>query len=991
MQKSKKPRKKVWKMRKRVKRVMQLTNLINTVFISIFIFILVTSIIGIAGKIFTDNLAYQMSVVVSEQWNKIPEGDTKKNHIKMIMDSFQISSVDTVLEDVTLDHQKLDLYFDTTDQSSFLMLLPNLIQYTLWMDEYGKTPVYSNYLEDKMMTKKSPFFDRTVSFLSNESTVPIYASINEETTGTDSNGLIDSNGNPTNNNMDSASMEAFKAENMIGRVNVRLNPNYLLSFYGLILFLSFIIMAINSLFVKLITMALSRIITNPVESIAAQMLSLAEGDIETSMNTSIIVKKPVQEVQQMIDATNKIMSKMSEHSETMEAQNEELEAQKDELEAQNSALEDRGLSLASMNNAYLSRTLKLQNLLDNVGQGFLTFGEDLLINPEYSLECEDMIACDIDGSINGHTIMETLFSSFSDQEFIETLLNKVFSANHDQKELYLSLLPEEIESNNRILHLEYKLVSNEKGQLQLLLIMTDITITRALEKQMDEERNNLKMIVKVLLNRSEFLTIIEDYKIFSSSNFEFLASKAYEETLRNIHTHKGIFSQYYMENTATYLNELEIKLYEDNNPAILRELIYEELTTALEVDLAIIESYVGNEFLYDDTTYIIKDEKINDIENKIKNLLPSSEYNKIMPIIQSIRHKSVKELLKSYPDYTIKLSERLNKSVRSFEIEGDEVYVDPAIYQKTFKSLVHLFRNSVDHGIESNDLRLESNKPQAATVECSIEEISDGFKIVISDDGCGIHAQDVLQSAISKGIVAPDEELSLDEIYNLIFADGITTKEHVTALSGRGVGLASVRYAVEELNGTITIDSEENVGTTFTITLPYITDATIVSFTPEKLLQHITTVTERCLESIHIKIDNTQLQKSNRITLQRVSALISIKGSIEAILIISTNKPMGMKLAKAFMFEELEPDNIQDYIEDVLGEITNTILGNVLGVLEEEGVYLSIGVPAVISNKDAYIKYTESQIVSVVYENGPDSLSMNLLVIDDGSGNNYNQ
>nr|MDA3845880.1 ATP-binding protein [Vallitaleaceae bacterium] len=953
--------------------------------------ILVSAITSLAGKVFTDNMAYQMSVIVSDRWEQAPADMTKEEYLKYIVDSFQMSSVDAEQEDITFDEEKLNLYFETTHKSNIMMFLPNLIQYNIWMKESSQNPAYSNYFADKMVTNDSPFLEKLVSLVSNESSVPVFQSDYSSMLSLEpSDTVTTDSSNTPNDTMDNSPGNLDKPSE-IGRITVRLNPNYLLYFYAFILFLSFIILGINSLLIKIITMALSKIITSPVESVATQMVSLAEGDIETSMNTVINVKNPVLEVQQLMDSTNSIMSKMSEYAETMEAQNEELEAQTDELEAQNLALEDRSHSLSSINNAYLSRTLKLQNLLDNVGQGFLTFGADLLINPEYSLECEEMISCQIEGSINGHSIIETLFSNFSDQEFVSTLLEKVFSANFEQKDLYLSLLPEEIESNCRILHLEYKVVYDENGVDQLLLIMTDITKTRSLEKQMDEERNILKMIVKVLLNRSEFLTIIEDYKIFASSNFTQLATNGYEETLRNIHTHKGIFSQYYMDSTTRYLNDLEIALYEDNDPMVLSDLHYEELVAALEYDLSIIESYVGNEFLYDDTSYTIKDEKISDIENKIKNLLSSTEYNKIMPIIQSIRHKSVKSLLRTYPDYTIKLSERLNKSVKSFDIEGDEVYIDPTVYKKVFKTLVHIFRNSVDHGIETSDRRFESGKLQAASIECQVEALPDGFKIIISDDGCGINAAHILKNAISKGIVASDDHLTTDEIHNLIFADGITSRDSVTTLSGRGVGLAAVRYAVEELNGSIEVTATENVGTTFTITLPYITDSNIISFTPENLLQHITVATERCLESINIKIDNTRLQKSNRITLQRVSALISIKGSIEAILIISTNKPMGVKLAKAFMLEDIEDKDILNYIEDVLGEITNTILGNVLGLLDEEGVYLSIGIPAVISNKDAYIKYTESQIVSLVYENGPDSLSLNLLVIDNGEGYNYNQ
>lgn len=174
-------------------------------------------------------------------------------------------------------------------------------------------------------------------------------------------------------------------------------------------------------------------ITKPIEVIASQLKSLSKGDIETTLNRQINVKKPVKEVKTMMDATNEIIHKTKDFMVTLEEQNYELEAQKEELLAQNSSLEDRSNALSALNDAYLSRTLNFQNLLDNVGQGFMTFGKDLMINPEYSLACESMVC---DGGIEGRKITEIISVHEADQIFIEELLHKILNLSQI-KETYI--------------------------------------------------------------------------------------------------------------------------------------------------------------------------------------------------------------------------------------------------------------------------------------------------------------------------------------------------------------------------------------------------------------------------------------------------------------------------------------------------------------------------------------------------------------------------
>lgn len=945
----------------RVKKMMRLTNFISVALFSFVLLIFFFITLSILGTSYSNYTASQMSIGIGQY---MALGDSNELHeylVKLNPDDGNFARLNRSSSKLDPSHFNLHQIFNNTMN----IVSINAVEFRVWQ---GDTPIYQS------------FDPAAENFINTMLITDLFA--NEV-----SKDITDQDGK------------------VIGRVAVRLSPMILVSLLAIIAILGIFLLIINSFVSHILTMILSSLVIKPLTRLNDELSKIANGNIESSIHQEIIVKKPVIEVQNLITSSNQILFKMNEYAslmnaqkdelesqtteleaqtEELEAQTEELESQKDELEAQNATLEERSTSLKFINAAYINRTLKLQNLLNNVGQGFLTINKDQIINPEYSYECEKMILTSTVKKINGMKITETLFADSNQEDFIEELFQKIFDSPHNQKELFFSLLPEELTLNNRILSIAYKLVNDDQQEEVILIILTDITHTRNLERQMDEERNNLKMIVKVLLNREEFIDVISDYKEFTKKDFKHLAITQKEEILREIHTYKGVFSQYYLENIAAYLNELENKLYNDENLEQFHCLNGKDLVKSLEYDMKTIESYIGEEFLYGEDIYTIKEEKILEIENRLKSALSPSEYLKILPIVKSIRHKSIKELLKTYPDYTIKLSERFSKSIHPFAIEGDDVYIDHLAYQGFSKTLIHMFRNCVDHGIETEDERIELNKSQIATIHCEVNKLNDGFEILICDDGRGIDPKKLLESALCKGLIHQEDisHMNDSDILNLIFLDGLTTNETVSAISGRGVGLAAVKETVDLLNGRITVKTELNVGTEFKIWLPNIQISTQPNTSPQRLLQHIVDVSGNIFKTLNLKICDYKLIQTDKITLNKISALISIKGSIDAILIISIDDKLGKELVSAFMIEEVDASQIDNYIEDVLGEISNTILGNVLGRFEEDGVYLSIGVPAMISNKDAYVKYTDSQIYSIVYERDKCSLIMSLLLLD---------
>ncbi|QPK63908.1 chemotaxis protein CheA [Methylomonas sp. LL1] len=165
------------------------------------------------------------------------------------------------------------------------------------------------------------------------------------------------------------------------------------------------------------------------------------------------------------------------------------------------------------------------------------------------------------------------------------------------------------------------------------------------------------------------------------------------------------------------------------------------------------------------------------------------------------------------------VSNELGKDIELI-ISGGETELDKTVVEKINDPLTHLIRNSLDHGIESPELRLAAGKPAQGTVQLNAYHESGHIVIQIADDGAGLNSEKIVAKAIANGLIKPDHGLSQQEIHNLIFAAGLSTKEQATNLSGRGVGMDVVKKNIEALRGSVSIDSIEGQGTTITIHLP---------------------------------------------------------------------------------------------------------------------------------------------------------------------------
>jgi two-component system, chemotaxis family, sensor kinase CheA len=212
----------------------------------------------------------------------------------------------------------------------------------------------------------------------------------------------------------------------------------------------------------------------------------------------------------------------------------------------------------------------------------------------------------------------------------------------------------------------------------------------------------------------------------------------------------------------------------------------------------------------------------------------------------SIRAQPIGSVFSRVPRIVRELEAETGKRVR-LEVIGEHTELDKTVVERLGEPLTHLIRNAVDHGLETPDVRIAAGKAAEGVLRLSAEHRSGRILISIADDGAGINRERVLAKAIEKGLVAPDAQLSAEEIDHLIFAPGFSTAQTVSNISGRGVGMDVVRQNVKDLGGRITIQSNPGKGSVFTLALPLtlaISDGMIVRVGDQTLVVPLTHVVE---------------------------------------------------------------------------------------------------------------------------------------------------
>ncbi|MBI9090442.1 MAG: chemotaxis protein CheA [Desulfobacterium sp.] len=257
------------------------------------------------------------------------------------------------------------------------------------------------------------------------------------------------------------------------------------------------------------------------------------------------------------------------------------------------------------------------------------------------------------------------------------------------------------------------------------------------------------------------------------------------------------------------------------------------------------------------------------------------------------------------------LSNELDKKIELTTTGGD-TELDKTVIERLKDPLVHIIRNSIDHGIESPAVRKAGGKPETGTIHLKAEHSGANVLIEISDDGKGLDVEVIRQKAGEKGILPIDADLSEREILNLIFSPGFSTATQVTDVSGRGVGMDVVKNGIEALGGSIDLESRKGEGTTITLKLPLtlaIIDGLLVTIGGDYFVLPLASV-EECVELPH-----------NRDEKKKGGNILNVRGEIVPFI----------RLRKEYAIHTDRPELEHVVIMEANGKRVGFVVDNVIG------------------------------------------------------------
>ena len=304
----------------------------------------------------------------------------------------------------------------------------------------------------------------------------------------------------------------------------------------------------------------------------------------------------------------------------------------------------------------------IRNLLDNVGQGLLTIGRDFIVQQDYSNECQRLLGEDIVSKPFSQLIYP---DNREEALFVEQILQEVFNCKDVQRtNVFISLMPKEIQLFRKYISLEYKLVDNiyTPADKAIMVVMREITEKRLLENKVKEDEEIMSMVGNVAGNFNSFLECVKEFQYFYGSKLhEILDSKQtvsaiYANVYREIHTFKGSFSQFGMQSSIELLHSMESALsyvggmLDNFTHKDICAFIYSfDIPDFLDKDMDKLQEKLGSHFFSLGEMIYVDKAKLLQIEKEVINICSPIECKTLLPLMKRLKYKSLKEMLSNYP------------------------------------------------------------------------------------------------------------------------------------------------------------------------------------------------------------------------------------------------------------------------------------------------------------------------------------------------------
>lgn len=317
--------------------------------------------------------------------------------------------------------------------------------------------------------------------------------------------------------------------------------------------------------------------------------------------------------------------------------------------------------------------------------------------------------------------------------------------------------------------------------------------------------------------------------------------------------------------------------------------------------------------------------------------------NELQQLVMKTRMIKIGKVFNKYPRLVRDLSKTANKKINLI-IEGEETELDKTLIEEINDPLVHIIRNSIDHGIEKEEERIKAGKNSVGTIKLKAEHEGNNILITIEDDGKGIDPEAIKSKAISKGLISKEkaDELSKQDLLNLIFLPGFSTAEVVTNISGRGVGMDVVKTNVTKLRGMINLESTVGLGTKIQIKLPLtlaIISGMVIKVENEQFVIPLNSV----IEVIRVHSENIYTINNKPVIKlrERIIPLISLRDvvlkqkneSVEniwqyVVIVGIAERQVGIEVDELLGQKEIVIKSLGSYIGRVPGIAGSTIMGD---------------------------------------------------------------
>ncbi len=389
--------------------------------------------------------------------------------------------------------------------------------------------------------------------------------------------------------------------------------------------------------------------------------------------------------------------------------------------------------------------------------------------------------------------------------------------------------------------------------------------------------------------------------------------------------------------TQTALYKDKLRRLMEKIPSYLERIQNGADINAIKKELS--DNYIGMFDVFSPVDSSFK-QAINKFKSSAQNL--GRITGELQEGVMKIRMVPISQIFNRFPRVVRDLCKDLNKKVQLF-IEGEDTELDKSVVEDLLDPIMHCVRNSIDHGIETPDVRKKANKPEEGSLLLKASNEGNMIIIEITDDGHGIDVEAVKQKAIERGIIHPNKNLTDMEAYQLIFEPGFSTSQKVTNVSGRGVGLDVVRTHIENLNGSVIVESEPDVGTRFIIKLPLtlaIIQGLLIRVGEEIYSIPIPSVVEsvRVSDSEINTIDNYEVFncRDEVISLLRLSRLFGIGSILETreddsnyiVIVGSDEKKVGLMVDSLIGEEDVVIKPLTDQFTNSPGIAGASILGD---------------------------------------------------------------